>query len=133
MIHMNAKVVGIGTSALVALIFALLIGLFNGWLVMATKLPSFIITLGTWLMAHGMAALITRGYPIVFDMADPFLVLADWLARRGVATLRYDDRGVGIRFACVQLLDDAISVVAPVADEYVLLVHLRRPSPFDEC
>lgn len=25
----------------------------------------------------------------------PFLVLADWLARRGIATLRYDDRGVG--------------------------------------
>ena len=26
----------------------------------------------------------------------PFLVLADWLARRGIATLRYDDRGVGL-------------------------------------
>jgi fermentation-respiration switch protein FrsA (DUF1100 family) len=25
----------------------------------------------------------------------PFLVLADWLARQGIATLRYDDRGVG--------------------------------------
>ncbi|MDJ0498767.1 MAG: alpha/beta fold hydrolase [Acidimicrobiia bacterium] len=25
----------------------------------------------------------------------PFLVLSDWLARQGVATLRYDDRGVG--------------------------------------
>ena len=25
----------------------------------------------------------------------PFLVIADWLARNGIATLRYDDRGVG--------------------------------------
>ena len=25
----------------------------------------------------------------------PFLVLADWLARQGIASLRYDDRGVG--------------------------------------
>lgn len=25
----------------------------------------------------------------------PFLVIADWLARHGIATLRYDDRGVG--------------------------------------
>jgi fermentation-respiration switch protein FrsA (DUF1100 family) len=25
----------------------------------------------------------------------PFLVMADWLARQGIATLRYDDRGVG--------------------------------------
>ena len=25
----------------------------------------------------------------------PFLVIADYLAKRGIATLRYDDRGVG--------------------------------------
>ncbi len=37
--------------------------------------PAFIITLGTWLIAHGLAAVITRGYPIVFEMGDPFLQL----------------------------------------------------------
>ena len=30
----------------------------------------------------------------VFDH-KPFLVIADYLARHGVATLRYDDRGFG--------------------------------------
>ena len=30
----------------------------------------------------------------IFDH-KPFLVIADYLARRGVATLRYDDRGFG--------------------------------------
>ncbi len=29
------------------------------------------------------------------DVHDPFLVLADYLTRRGIAVLRYDDRGVG--------------------------------------
>ena len=35
---------------------------------------AFIITLGTWLIASGAAAYITRGYPIVFPSGHPFLV-----------------------------------------------------------
>jgi ribose transport system permease protein len=39
------------------------------------KIPPFIITLGTWLIAKGLAAFITRGYPIVYPSESPFLFL----------------------------------------------------------
>ncbi|MEE1926898.1 ABC transporter permease [Streptomyces sp. TRM 70351] len=49
--QMTANVwVGVGVSLLVTLAF----GLLNGWLLVRTKLPSFIITLGTFLMLTGV-------------------------------------------------------------------------------
>ncbi|MCX2968732.1 MULTISPECIES: ABC transporter permease [Streptomyces] len=49
--QMTANVwVGVGVSLLVTLAF----GLFNGWLLVRTRLPSFIITLGTFLMLTGL-------------------------------------------------------------------------------
>lgn len=47
-------------AALASLVFALLIGAFNGWLVIKTGLPSFIITLGTLLAIRGVTIGITR-------------------------------------------------------------------------
>ena len=53
----------------------------------------------------------------------PFLVLADWLARRGVATLRYDDRGVGesggnpIGATTADFAEDALAAVGFLADD----------------
>lgn len=53
----------------------------------------------------------------------PFLVLADWLARRGIATLRYDDRGVGesggnpAGATSADFADDALSGVTFLADD----------------
>jgi simple sugar transport system permease protein len=44
----------------VALLVSLVIGLFNGWLVMATRLPSFIITLGTLFVFRGLTIAVTR-------------------------------------------------------------------------
>lgn len=43
-------------SIVVALIFAVLIGMVNGYLVMRTRLPSFIVTLGTAYILYGMTA-----------------------------------------------------------------------------
>ncbi|RZQ60673.1 ABC transporter permease [Amycolatopsis suaedae] len=43
-----------------SLVFALGVGAFNGWLVMRTGLPSFIITLGTFLALQGLNLGITR-------------------------------------------------------------------------
>jgi simple sugar transport system permease protein len=44
----------------VSLVFALLVGLLNGVLVMRTGLPSFIVTLGTFLMLQGLNLGVTK-------------------------------------------------------------------------
>ncbi|MGW4484201.1 ABC transporter permease [Amycolatopsis sp. NPDC004368] len=47
-------------ALLVSLVFALVVGAFNGWLVMKTGLPSFIVTLGTFLALQGLNLGVTR-------------------------------------------------------------------------
>lgn len=47
-------------SALIALVVALLIGWLNGFMVIRTKLPSFIITLGGLFIFRGLTIVITR-------------------------------------------------------------------------
>ena len=47
-------------AILVALLASLIIGAFNGWLVIATKLPSFIVTLGTLFVFRGLTIALTR-------------------------------------------------------------------------
>ena len=66
---------GIVPSIVAVLVFAGLVGLWHGLFVTRLHIPPFIITLGTWLIAHGAAAFVTRGYPVVFDSDFPFLVL----------------------------------------------------------
>jgi ribose transport system permease protein len=62
-------------SILLVLTFSGLVGRWHGFCVTKLQIPSFIITLGTWLVARGMAKFITRGYPIVFPLEFPFLEL----------------------------------------------------------
>jgi simple sugar transport system permease protein len=47
-------------ALLVSLLFALAIGALNGWLVMLTGLPSFIVTLGTFLALQGVNLGVTK-------------------------------------------------------------------------
>ena len=47
-------------AVIIALLITLLTGFFNGVLVMATKLPSFIITLGSLFIFRGLAVAIPR-------------------------------------------------------------------------
>ncbi|MFI6030340.1 ABC transporter permease [Amycolatopsis magusensis] len=47
-------------ALLASLVFALAVGVFNGWLVMRTGLPSFIVTLGTFLALQGLNLGVTR-------------------------------------------------------------------------
>lgn len=47
-------------ALLVSLLFALAVGALNGWLVMRTGLPSFIVTLGTFLALQGLNLGVTR-------------------------------------------------------------------------
>jgi len=46
--------VNIWVAVLVALVAAALIGILNGWLVVRTRLPSFIVTLGTFFVLQGI-------------------------------------------------------------------------------
>jgi ribose transport system permease protein len=66
---------GVIPAILIVLAFSALVGLWHGFFVTKVGVPAFIITLGTWLIASGLAAYLTRGYPIVFDSGHPFLVL----------------------------------------------------------
>jgi ribose transport system permease protein len=66
---------GVIPGILIVLAFAAAVGLWHGFFVTKVGVPAFIITLGTWLMARGAAAYLTRGYPIVFPTGHPFLVL----------------------------------------------------------
>jgi simple sugar transport system permease protein len=47
-------------ALLASLVFALVVGAFNGWLVMRTGLPSFIVTLGTFLALQGVNLGVTK-------------------------------------------------------------------------
>ena len=54
-LHLN-----LWAGAALALIVALAVGFFNGYLVMKTKIPSFLITLGTLLMLTGINLAVTK-------------------------------------------------------------------------
>ena len=66
---------GVVPAILIVLAFSALVGLWHGFFVTKVGVPAFIITLGTWLIASGAAAYITRGYPVVFPSEHPFLAL----------------------------------------------------------
>ena len=66
---------GMIPAILMVLAFSATVGLWHGFFVTKVGVPPFIITLGTWLIARGTAAYITRGYPVVFDSGHPFLML----------------------------------------------------------
>jgi len=69
-----------------ALLFAGVIGLLNGLITLATRIPSFITTLGTMMMWRGLALAITGGWPISILTASTLL---DVLGGRAVySTLR---------------------------------------------
>jgi ribose transport system permease protein len=66
---------GMAPAILIGLTIGTLVGIWHGLFVTKLKIPPFIITLGTWLIAKGLAAFITRGYPIVYPSESPFLFL----------------------------------------------------------
>ncbi len=54
-LHLN-----VWLGAIMALVLALAVGFFNGYLVMKTKIPSFLITLSTFLMITGINLAVTK-------------------------------------------------------------------------
>ncbi|MEJ5230500.1 MAG: ABC transporter permease, partial [Pseudothermotoga sp.] len=68
-------------SVLLILFFSAGIGMWHGFAVTKMRVPAFIVTLGTLTIARGMAAVITKGWPIV-GLPKSFLTIgqADWLS-----------------------------------------------------
>lgn len=52
--------INIWLAMLISLMFALAVGFFNGWMVVKTKLPSFIVTLATFFILRGANVGVTR-------------------------------------------------------------------------
>jgi simple sugar transport system permease protein len=67
----------------VALLVALAVGFFNGWLVTRTRLPSFIITLGTFLMLQGLNLGLTKLFTDTVSVGGiddvPGFAAAEWV------------------------------------------------------
>jgi simple sugar transport system permease protein len=90
-LHLN-----LWAGAGLGLILALAVGFFNGYLVMKTKIPSFLITLGTLLMLTGANIAVTKwvsgqvATPSVNDMQG-------WDSARAVFASTITVFGVGIR------------------------------------
>jgi simple sugar transport system permease protein len=67
----------------VALVVALAVGFFNGWLVTRTGLPSFIITLGTFLMLQGLNVGLTKLFTNTVSVGGiddvPGYAAAEWI------------------------------------------------------
>ena len=59
----------------VALGVALSIGLVNGIVVIRTKIPSFIVTLGTLLIWRGVLLVVSEGFPVYVPRDDPLFVV----------------------------------------------------------
>ena len=66
--------VPVSLAIILILGFSILVGAWHGFFVTKLGVPAFIITLGTLTMARGMAAVITRGWPIV-GLPSHFLVI----------------------------------------------------------
>ncbi|MGY2077243.1 ABC transporter permease [Blastococcus sp. SYSU DS0828] len=80
----------------VALVLALAIGFFNGWLVTRTGLPSFIITLGTFLMLQGLNLGLTKLFTSTVTVGGiddaPGYAAAEWVFASRVQVLGADVR-----------------------------------------
>lgn len=94
-LHLNLWV-----GALLALVVSLAVGFFNGYLVMKTKIHSFLITLGSFLMLTGINLAVTR--LITGQVASPSISDMDgWDSARAVFASSFSIGGVNIRITVV--------------------------------
>jgi simple sugar transport system permease protein len=94
-LHLNLWI-----GAGLALIVSLAIGLFNGYLVMKTKIPSFLITLGTLLMLTGANIAVTKlvtGQGATASISD----MQGWNSARAVFASELTVFGVPVRITVV--------------------------------
>jgi simple sugar transport system permease protein len=70
----NTHIAPLEIGFLVALFFAVIVGLANGWFVTYLKIPSFLVTLGMLLVVRGTALYVTDGFPQRTWTADSALM-----------------------------------------------------------
>ncbi|MFF3913994.1 ABC transporter permease [Streptomyces sp. NPDC001852] len=88
------------TGVIVALVVSLAIGFFNGWMVVRTGLPSFLITLGTFLILQGVNLAVTKlvtGNVATDDISD----MDGFDQARKVFASSFDVGGVQVKITVV--------------------------------
>ncbi|MCK1818403.1 ABC transporter permease [Streptomyces sp. XM83C] len=92
--------VNVWTGVVVALIVSLGIGLFNGWMVVRTGLPSFLVTLGTFLILQGVNLAVTKlvtGNVATDDISD----MDGFDQARKIFASSFDIGGVDVKITVV--------------------------------
>ncbi|MEU5365455.1 ABC transporter permease [Streptomyces sp. NPDC005925] len=92
--------VNVWTGIVVALVLSLAIGAFNGWMVVRTGLPSFLVTLGTFLILQGTNLAITK---LVTDnvATDDISDMQGFDQARSVFASSFDVGGVQVKITVV--------------------------------
>jgi simple sugar transport system permease protein len=94
-LHLNLWV-----GAALALVMALAVGFLNGYLVQRTKIPSFLITLGTFLMLQGINLAVTK--LVAGQVATPSVSdMAGWDTAKAVFASSFTVLGVSVRITVV--------------------------------
>jgi simple sugar transport system permease protein len=94
-LHLNLWV-----GAVLALVMALAVGFLNGYLVQRTKIPSFLITLGTFLMLQGINLAVTK--LVAGQVATPSVSdMAGWDSAKAVFASSFTVLGVSVRITVV--------------------------------
>ncbi|MFD0318565.1 ABC transporter permease [Streptomyces flavalbus] len=92
--------VNVWTGVLVALVVSLAIGFFNGWMLVRTGLPSFLITLGTFLILQGANLAITKlvtGNVATDDISD----MDGFAQARDLFASSFDVGGIQVKITVV--------------------------------
>ncbi|MFE5812107.1 ABC transporter permease [Streptomyces sp. NPDC056479] len=87
-------------GVIVALIVSLAVGLFNGWLLVKTGLPSFLVTLGTFLILQGVNLAVTKlitGNVATDDISD----MDGFEQAKSVFASSFDVGGVQVKITVV--------------------------------
>jgi simple sugar transport system permease protein len=88
--------INVWVGVLVALVFSLVIGFINGWLVVRTGIPSFLVTLGTFFMLSGLNLGMTK--VVTGNVAtDDVSQMDGFASAKQVFASTFTIAGVGIR------------------------------------
>ncbi|HET9380312.1 MAG TPA: ABC transporter permease [Streptomyces sp.] len=92
--------VNVWTGIVLALVLSLAIGAFNGWMVVRTGLPSFLVTLGTFLILQGTNLAVTKlvtGNVATDDISD----MEGFEQARSLFASSFDVGGVQVKITVV--------------------------------